>query len=62
MLVTPGCVSTRDIHIESGVIVNHHAPVGHDGTVGAFVFIGPGSVLTGDGAVIVTWRSVGANA
>ncbi len=73
VLVTPGCVLTRDIRLECGVIVNYHASLGHDCTVGAFAFIGPGAVLTGDvhvgagaligaGAVIMPGRTVGANA
>ena len=72
-IVAPGSVTTRDVRLGRGVIVNYGANIGHDCVIADFALIGPGAVLTGDvrvgagslvgaGAVILPGLSVGSGA
>ena len=45
--VMPGAVINADVHIADGCIINTNASVDHDGEIGAFTHIAPGTAVSG---------------
>ncbi len=59
--VLPGAVVTANVKIGKGVLLNVHASVSHDSTLGDFVEISPGARVTGR-CSIGSFTSIGTNA
>jgi len=46
-LVSAGCILTRNIHLEKGVLINLNATIGHDVRIGAFSSLMPSVNISG---------------